>query len=142
MINYIILLLLPMLLVACNSRDFGANAPTSKDRANAALAVQKVNCAFENQKACAHIIENRILLARFFAPETLGGLDGDEKVKGRRVTTRFVVDNVAEIKQCRPVAGESIPLIRDIDINNAKYQVHASKPVTPQSLCFLKPEAS
>ena len=127
--------------VACSSRNIGPNAPTAEDLANETLAVQKTQCAIENQARCAHLIENRTLFARFYTPETLGGMTENEKVKGRRITTKFVVEAVAAIKQCNRVTAESITLIRGMAINGRKYLVKGTAPLEPQtSICFLMPQ--
>ena len=126
--------------VACTSRDVGPYAPTAEDKQNEALAAQNAMCAFENQARCSHVIENRILMSRFFAPETLGGMDESEKFRGRRVTTKFIVEAAAAIKQCRRVTEESLIVLKDVDINGAKWQMKATKPVNETSSCFITPE--
>jgi len=134
------LLILSTLAVACTSRDVGPLAPTAEDKQNEVLASQKAMCMIENQERCAHVIENRILMSRFFAPETLGGLDEPEKFRGRRVTTKFVVEAVANIKQCRKVTEESIILLRDMKINGSTWLMKATKPVNATAACFITPD--
>ena len=136
--------ILGMLAVACTSRDVGPYAPTAEDKQNEVLAAQNAMCAFENQARCSHVIENRILMSRFFAPETLGGMDESEKFRGRRVTTKFIVEAAASIKQCRKVSQEAVILLKDVDINGGKWQMKATKPVDANASCFItpSPEAS
>lgn len=131
---------LSCLAVACTSRDVGPYAPTAEDKQNEVLATKNAMCAIENQARCAHVIENRILMSRFFAPETLGGLDESEKFRGRRVTTKFIVEAAAGIRQCRPVTSESIVILKDVNINGGKWQFRATKPVNETASCFLAPE--
>ena len=128
------------ILLACTSRDVGPYAPTAQDKTNEQLAVQNALCGFENQNRCNHVIENRLLLSRFFAPATLGGLDEAEKFRGRRVTTRFVVEAAAGIQQCRKVFDDSVILLKDMDIAGSKWQMKATKPVGPTATCFISPE--
>ena len=128
------------LAVACTSRDVGPYAPTAEDKQNEALAAQNAMCAFENQARCTHVIENRILMARFFAPETLGGMNESEKFRGRRVTTKFIVEAAASVKQCRRVTQESVILLKNVDINGGKWLMKATKPVNESAACFLTPD--
>ena len=132
-------------LIACTSRDVGPYAPTAQDKSNEQLAVQNAQCAFENQNRCSHVVENRILLSRFFAPEGFGGMDESEKFRGRRVTTKFIVEAAAGIQQCTKVFEDSVILLKNIDINGGKWQMKATKPVSPTANCFITleiPEAS
>lgn len=131
---------LSVLAVACTSRDVGPYAPTAQDKQNEVLAAQNAMCVFENQARCSHVIENRILMSRFFAPETLGGMDESEKFRGRQVTTKFIVEAAAGIKQCRKVTEDSIVLLKGVDINGGKWQMKATKPVNENSACFITPE--
>ena len=103
-----------MMLFACTSREVGPYAPTAEDKRTEALAAQNSMCRIENQARCAHVIENRILMSRFFAPENLGGMREDEKFRGRRITTRFISEAVAGINQCQRVTADSIVILRDI----------------------------
>ena len=100
-------------------------------------AASNVGCAFENQKACAHIVENRVLLASFYAPKGLGGKTEDAKNRGRRLTNKFVIENTSNIKQCRAVSAPAIPLLKKLDIAGGKYQVLATTPISEQSSCYL-----
>ena len=131
-----------MVLASCVSTDIGPNAYTKEDLQTQRIAGQNAGCAIENQERCKHVIENRILMARFFAPKTLGGLREDEKIKGRRVTTRFVAEAAAAISACRRVTQEALPLIRDMDLDGSKFTLKATAPITETSTCFLEPEAS
>ncbi|MEO0328280.1 MAG: hypothetical protein AAF217_06730 [Pseudomonadota bacterium] len=133
-------ILLAGVLLACTSRDVGPYAPSAEDKSNEQLAANNAFCAFENQEKCAHVIENRILLSRFFAPKTLGGMDESEKFRGRRVTTRFVVEAAASIQQCNRVNGEAVTILKDMDIAGRKWQLKASKPAIPTASCFLMPD--
>ena len=134
------------LVTACSSTDVGPNAPTAEDRQNEQIAAQNAMCAFEphpqgKQSPCAHLIENRLLLGRFFAPETLGGFDEAEKLRGRRITTKFIVNAAAGIKQCRKVSAESITVIRDVKIAGGTYLLKGTAPLSEvNSSCFLTPE--
>ncbi|MEM9331358.1 MAG: hypothetical protein AAGA53_08520 [Pseudomonadota bacterium] len=140
MINRMFIVLISCVLVACTSRDVGPYAPTSDDKRNEALAVKNAMCTFENQERCAHVIENRTLMSKFFLPETLGGIDETEKFRGRRITTKFVVEAAAAIAQCVPVTQESIVILRDVKIAGGTYQMRATKPVNQSSACFITPD--
>lgn len=141
MMRYGVLLMIALVAVACTSRDFGVNRTTSEDRAKQAVAAQYVGCAFENQARCDHLIENRTLFGRFFAPATLGGMDENEKFRGRQITTKFVVEALSTIKQCNPVTDESVTIISGMEINGAKYLVKGTSPLQQQSsACFISPE--
>ncbi len=132
--------MLSVLVVACTSRDVGPYAPSAQDKQNEVLAAQNAMCVFENQARCAHVIENRVLMSRFYAPETLGGMDESEKFRGRSVTTKFIVEAAAAIKQCRRVSEESLILLKDVDINGGKWQMRATKPVNENAACFITPD--
>ena len=97
-------------------------------------------CAFENQERCAHVIENRNLMTRFFAPETLGGMNESEKFRGRRITTKFVVEAAASIRQCRPVVADSVVILRDMQINGSTFLMKATAPANETSACFITPD--
>ena len=134
--------LLPILLgvfaSACVSTDVGPNALSAEDKAVQQQAVSKLMCRVENQARCTHVIENRILFGRFFAPETLGGMPEDEKRKGRRVTTKFISEAVAGINQCQPVNAESVVLVKGLKLNGGNYEFRGTSPLDPQtSACFL-----
>lgn len=140
-------IIIAMILAACTSSDIGPNRPTQQDRANEQLAVQNVMCAFEShsegkQSPCAHMIENRLLLGRYFTPRTLGGLSESEKLRGRRITTKFIVEAAAKIQQCRKVPQENtINIIRDIKIAGGTYLLKGTSPLSEDnSSCFLTPE--
>ena len=133
-------------LAACVSTDVGSNAPTAESKANEQLAVKNQMCAFDphpegKQSPCAHLIENRLLFGRIFAPETLGGLDEAEKIRGRRITTKFIVNAAASIKQCRKVPLENtINIIRDVKIAGGTYLLKGTAPLSEEnSSCFLTP---
>ncbi len=135
-----VVLIVAGITAACSSSDIGPNAPTETDRQNEVLATQKAMCRIENQARCIHVIENRTLMARFFTAETQGGMEEEEKIKGRRLTTRFVVEAAAAIKQCQPVTQESVILLRDIKIAGGTYLMKATKPVNESSACFITPD--
>ncbi|MGI9349957.1 MAG: hypothetical protein ACR2O3_00225 [Rhizobiaceae bacterium] len=134
------LVLMAGIAVACTSRDVGPYAPTAEDRQNEVLAAKNAMCTFENQERCAHVIENRNLMTRFFAPETLGGMNESEKFRGRRITTKFIVEAAATIKQCRPVVADSVVILRDVKINGGTYLMKATKPASENSACFIIPD--
>ena len=132
---------LAMITVACTSRDVGPYARTDAERQKEFQAAQNAECVFENQARCDHLIENRGLFGRFFAPETQGGMDENEKFRGRRITTNFVVEAVASIKQCNRVSAESVTIINGMEINGAKYLVRGTSPLAQQSSsCFITPQ--
>lgn len=127
-----------LVISACSSTDYGPNAPTAEDKAIQSQAVTKLMCRVENQARCTHVIENRILFGRFFAPKTLGGLQEDEKRRGRRVTTNFIAEAVAGINQCQPVTAESVVLVRDLKMADGTYEFRGTSPLDEQtSACFL-----
>lgn len=134
-------------LAACSSTELGPNAPTAEFKAKEQLAVKNQMCAFDphpegKQSPCAHLIENRLLFGRIFAPETLGGLDEAEKIRGRRITTKFIVDAASKIKQCRRVPLENtINIIRDVKIAGGTYLLKGTAPLSEESSsCFLTPD--
>ncbi len=138
--------MIAMILAACSSTTVGPNAPSEQDKANEQLALQNMMCAFEphpegKQSPCAHMIENRLLLGRYFAPQTLGGLKDAEKSRGRRITTKFIVEAAARIKQCRKVPLENtINIIRDVKIAGGTYLLRGTSPLSEEnSSCFLTP---
>lgn len=144
MIQSLTVLASGLLLVACSSTSIGPNAPTQEDLALENAAVQNQMCAFEphpegKQSACAHLIENRQLLSRFFAPEGVGRLEQSEKNRGRRITTRFIVNAAAKIKQCQKVPLENtLNIIRDVKIAGETYVVKGTSPLIEESSsCFL-----
>ncbi len=133
-------------LVAC-SPTAGPRFEAQQLKANEQLAAQNIMCAFEphpegKQSPCAHLIENRILFGRIFSPETLGGLPEGDKIRGRRVTTKFIVEAAASIKQCRKVPLESsITIIRDVQFAGQTYLLKGTPPLLEEnSSCFLTPE--
>ena len=127
-------------LVGCTSEKYGPYALTDEQRKAEAIAATKVMCRIEQQDRCAHVIENRQLMARFFKVETQGGLEEEEKKRGRRITTNYVVEAVAAINQCTPVSEDSIPLLRDMKINGGTYIMMATKPVNESAACFITPD--
>ena len=130
-----------VLVTACPSRDVGPNAPTAQDKTNETVAAQKSMCTIENQTRCDHLIENRNLFGRFFAPQTLGGMDENEKQRGRRITTKFVVEAVAAINQCKRVELTSIPIVKGMIIAKQKFNVMGTSPlVKGESTCFITPQ--
>ena len=136
-----------MILAACTSTDIGPNRPTAEYKAQEQLAIQNLMCAFEphpegKQSPCAHMIENRLLLGRYFAPRALGGLKESEKLRGRRITTKFIVEAAAGIQQCRKVPPENtINIIRDIKIAGGAYLLKGTSPLSEEnSSCFLTPD--
>ena len=136
-----------MTLVACSSTDIGPNRPDAQYKANEQLAIQNVMCAFEphpqgKQSPCAHMIENRLLLGKFFQPLLPRGVTEAERNKARRLTTKFVVEAAARIKQCRKVPLENtINIIRDVKIAGGTYLLRGTSPLSEEnSSCFLTPE--
>lgn len=126
-----------ILLSACSTAGTDRTSPEAQYRALELAAVGNLQCAWENQTRCSHIIENRSTFARFFAPETLGGITEQRKSDARRVATRFIVEASAGISQCRRVDTPSIPLVRDVQIAGKAYRVEGTSPVTTTSSCFL-----
>lgn len=140
--NQFILVGLAILAVACTSRDVGPYAPTAEDKNLESQAAQKAMCGIENQARCDHLIENRLLFGRFFSPETLGGMDESEKFRGRRVTTKFVVEAVAAIKQCNRVDALSVNIVKGMEIAGKKFDVKGTSPLVEQeSTCFITPSS-
>jgi len=135
--------ILPLALVvaACvSSKEIGPYAPTAEDRNLELAAIGKLQCAWENQTRCAHMIENRTLFGRIFSPETVGGLKETEKLQGRRATTKFIVEATAAINQCRPVAGKSVIIVKDVRLAKKGYRVEGTSPLSDTSSCFLAPD--
>jgi len=131
-------ILVALLLVACSSRDVGPFALTQEEKAVEANAVTKLMCRVENQARCGHVIDNRILFGRFFAPETLGGLDEGEKFRGRQVTTKFIAEAVAGINQCQKVTETSVSLVKNLIIAGGTYEFRGTSPLDQDnSACFL-----
>lgn len=140
-------LLVAMALVGCSSTDIGPNAPTADYKAKEQVALQNMMCAFEphpegKQSPCAHMIENRLLLGRFFAPVRPRGMNETEQNRGRRITTKFIVEAAAKIQQCRKVPLENtINVIRDLKIAGGTYALKGTSPLSEEnSSCFLTPE--
>jgi len=132
------LIIFACVLVACNSRDVGPFAPDAQEKSLQQVAVSKLMCRIENQARCAHVIENRILLARFYAPKTLGGLDESEKFQGRSVTNKFITEAVAGIQQCERVTAESVSLLKGMKLAGGLYELRGTSPLSEQtSACFL-----
>ena len=100
-------------------------------------AVANVGCVFENQNACSHIVENRLLLASFYSPKGLGNKTEEEKLKGRRITTKFVVEHAGNIQQCRKETAAAILVLNKLEIAGSKYKVLATAPISEQSSCYL-----
>lgn len=145
--KFLIPVLFATFLAACVSSDVGPNAETADLKAKEELAVKNLMCAFEphpegKQSPCAHLIENRVLFGRIFAPPTLGGLDESEKIRGRRITTKFIVEAASKIKQCRRVPLENtINIIRDVKIAGGTYLLKGTAPLSEEnSSCFLTPD--
>ena len=129
-----------IILVGCSSHDIGPYALTDEDKAQQRLAASRAMCRIENQKRCDHLIENRTLFGRFFAPQTVGGLDEDEKIRGRRITTKFVVEALSTVQQCNRVEGQSVKIISGMEIDKRKFDVMGSSPlIENQSACFIQP---
>lgn len=126
---------------ACSSTDVGPYAPTAEEKATERVAAQKAMCAIDNQARCDHLIENRLLFGRFFAPETLGGMEEPEKLRGRKITTKFVSEAVAGIQQCTRVTEPSIPIVKGMIIDGGKYSVMGTSPLLEgSSTCFITPQ--
>lgn len=136
-----IIVVLAFGLAACvKSTEMGPNAPTAEFAALEVSAVSKLQCAWENQARCQHMVENRAIFGRIFSPEGFGNLDANKKIKGRRVTTKFIVEATAGINQCRQVQQESIPLVKDVRIQDRGYRVEGTAPLSNSSSCFLIPD--
>lgn len=138
--------MIAMFLAACSSTDIGPNAPTQEFKATEQVALQNLMCAFEphpegKQSPCAHLIENRLLLGRFFSPLLPRGMKEAEQNRGRRITTKFIVEAAAKIQQCRKVPLENtINVIRDVKIAGGTYLLRGTSPLSEEnSSCFLTP---
>ena len=129
-----------LFFAGCNSADTPPGLTTSDYQELQRKAVANAGCVIEDQFACTHVIENRQLLSSFFSPEGLGGKDESEKLRGRRVTTKYVVDAVSAIKQCRKTDSEAIPLLKKLEISDGQYQVLATIPVSATSSCYMIPD--
>ncbi len=129
-----------LLLAGCSSTGAGQGDTDSQYRSLELAAAGNLQCAWENQARCSHMIENRSLMARFFAPETLGGLNEPEKQRGRRITTKFVVEAAAAINQCRRVTAKSVTIVKDVRISEKGYRVEGTAPLNASSSCFLTPD--
>lgn len=139
--------LFALLLTACSSGSVTQTSEEQQFAAREQRALQNLMCAFEphpegKQSPCAHLIENRVLLSRFFAPATLGGFNEAEKNRGRRITTNFIVNAAANINQCNRVSPENtINIIRDVKIAGGTYAVMGTSPLTEEtSSCFITPD--
>lgn len=135
-----------LMLAACNSSTVGPNAPTAEFKEKEQLALQNIMCAFEphpegKQSPCAHLIENRLLLGKYFAPLLPRNMKEAEQIRGRRITTKFIVESAAKIRQCQRVPLEnSINIIRDIKIAGGTYLLKGTSPLSEEtSSCFLTP---
>ena len=129
-----------VIMAACvQTSDVGPEARTPEFKALELAAVGKLQCAWENQERCNHMIDKRTLFPRFFAAEGLGGLTEDAKANGRRVTTKFIVEATGSINQCRPVNDKSIVLLKNVQIAKKLYQVEGTSPLDANSSCFLAP---
>ena len=129
-----------LVLAACTGDNFGPHALTAEDRENQVVAAKKIMCRIEQQDRCAHVIKNRQLMTRFFKPDTQGGLKEDEKKRGRRITTKYIVEAVAAINQCTPVIEESLVLLRDVKIDGGTYLLKATIPADESAACFITPD--
>ncbi|MDJ0614371.1 MAG: hypothetical protein QNJ29_11920 [Rhizobiaceae bacterium] len=128
--------------VACTSRDVGPYAPTTEEKSLEQIAATKSMCVIQNQARCDHLIENRSLFSRFFAPATLGGLDESEKFRGRRITTKFVVEALAATNQCVPPSGPSVTIVKGMEIDKRRFDVKGTSPLLEQqSSCFITPSS-
>ena len=126
---------------ACTSGSGSSSVSSSDSQSLQRQAAANVMCAIENQARCDHLIENRVLFGRFFTPEFLGGMDEDEKKRGRRITTKFVVEALADIKQCRRVTDNSVTIVDGMEIDGKSYTVKGTSPLKMQmSQCFITPQ--
>ena len=105
-------------------------------------AISNAGCKFQDQSACAHLVEHRSLFASFFLPVGFGNKTDLEREKGIRITTKFVVNAASSINQCMRVTDESLPLIKNMKIAGKPFTVMATKPVNETAACFITPEAS
>ena len=127
-------------MAACTSRDVGPYAATPEDKQQEKVAASKAMCVIDNRARCDHLIENRQLFARFFAPATLGGLDESEKFRGQRITTKFVVEALAATNQCVAPVEPSVIIINSMQIDGRKFDVKGTSPLQEQqSSCFITP---
>ncbi len=134
--------MLSLLAASCTSRDVGPYAPTAEDKNLEKIAASKPMCVIDNQARCDHLIENRLLFGRFFAPETLGGLDESEKFRGRRITTKFVVEALAATNQCVAPSEPTVTIVRGMIIDGRRFDAKGTSPlVEQQSSCFITPSA-
>jgi len=135
----VLISVLALSAVACSSQGGSIQDETSD---LARQAASNVMCAIENQARCGHVIENRTLMSRFFQPLSFGGMNESEKLRGKRVTTNFVIEAAANIKQCRRISKPGIPILKNMEIAGGYYQLHGTSPLDPvSSTCFLTPQA-
>ncbi len=126
---------------SCSSTDVGPYAPTAEEKATERVATQKAMCAIDNRARCDHMIENRLLFGRFFAPPTLGGMEEPEKLRGRKITTKFVSEAVAGIQQCNRVTAPSIPIVKGMVLDGGTYTLMGTSPLLEgSSTCFITPQ--
>lgn len=140
--HYLALLCLCILVTACTSRDVGPYAPTAEEKGQEKLAATRAMCVIENQARCDHLIENRVLFGRFFVPSVLGGLDESERIRGRRITTKFVIEALAMNNQCVAPAEPSIAIVTGMQIDGRLFDVKGTSPLKEQqSSCFISPSS-
>ncbi len=143
MIKQVAPLVSAILVAACNNTPDDGSGLTSSDRtALENKAAQNVGCVFEDQFYCSHIIENRMQLSLYFAPEALGNLDPNARNKGMRVTKNFVVEAASSVKQCTKTDDPALLLIKGIEISGAPHSVVGTSPLSAQSKCYITREAS
>ena len=127
-----------LLAAGCTPEKVGPYAADADDRAIQRQAAQKLMCRIENQERCSHLIQNRAVFSRFFDPLNTGTMTQTEKFKGRQITTKYVAEALAEIKQCQTVGEESIAIIKGLKLDEKLYQVRATSPLSEQtSACFI-----
>lgn len=123
-------------LAGCNS-DSGRGSVSAKDlRAAELLAAKNANCAFEDVKFCAHMIDKRTILPQFFTPD-VGSISNEERKRGRRLLTEEVVDVASKIQQCTVIKQPSVLLIPDMKINQQSFNLMATSPISDTSSCYL-----
>ena len=136
------LLSLCVLVVACTSSNVGPNAATEEQKNQEKVAASRTMCVIENQARCNHLIENRVLFSRFFVPAVLGGLDENEKIRGRRITTKFVVEALANNNQCVAPSEPSVTIVKGMQIDGRLFDVKGTSPLQEQqSSCFITPSS-
>ncbi len=141
MIKLIPLLVTVLFIASCTVKN-PSGLTRSEQQGLEAKAAQNAQCVFEDQFACSHIIENRTVFSRFFAPPGIGKMDENEKLRGQGITTRYVVKAASSIQQCTRTSDKAILLLKNLEISGEPFQVFGTSPLSDQSKCYLAREAS